>query len=75
MMRRTQRAALLALMAVLHWGLGLEMARSTATVGFLLLATAAFTAIIQFFGAQFGPAGRVLTLVVLMLQHTMCSGR
>ncbi|KIZ18831.1 YhgE/Pip domain-containing protein [Streptomyces natalensis] len=64
----------LALMAVLHWGLGLEMARSTATVGFLLLATAAFTAIIQFFGAQFGPAGRVLTLVVLMLQLTSAGG-
>ncbi|MEU2787681.1 YhgE/Pip domain-containing protein [Streptomyces sp. NPDC007100] len=64
----------LALMAVLHWGLGLEMARSGATIGFLLLATAAFTAIIQFFGAQFGPAGRVLTLVVLMLQLTSAGG-
>ncbi|MFI9046612.1 YhgE/Pip family protein [Streptomyces sp. NPDC053427] len=64
----------LALMAVLHWGLGLEMARSAATIGFLLLATAAFTAIIQFFGAQFGPAGRVLTLVVLMLQLTSAGG-
>ncbi|MEU9114703.1 YhgE/Pip domain-containing protein [Streptomyces sp. NPDC048483] len=64
----------LALMAVLHWGLGLEMARSAGTVGFLLLATAAFTAIIQFFGARFGPAGRVLTLVVLMLQLTSAGG-
>ncbi|MEV5592640.1 YhgE/Pip domain-containing protein [Streptomyces sp. NPDC052496] len=64
----------LALMAVLHWGLGLEMARAGATIGFLLLATAAFTAIIQFFGAQFGPAGRVLTLVVLMLQLTSAGG-
>ncbi|MFJ8671470.1 YhgE/Pip family protein [Streptomyces sp. NPDC093589] len=64
----------LALMAVLHWGLGLEMARAGATIGFLTLATAAFTAIIQFFGAQFGPAGRVLTLVVLMLQLTSAGG-
>ncbi|MFF3270321.1 YhgE/Pip family protein [Streptomyces chrestomyceticus] len=64
----------LALMAVLHWGLGLEMERAGATIGFLLLATAAFTAIIQFFGAQFGPAGRVLTLVVLMLQLTSAGG-
>ncbi|MFF4949688.1 YhgE/Pip family protein [Streptomyces chattanoogensis] len=64
----------LALMAVLHWGLGLEMARSAATIGFLLLATAAFTAIIQLLGACFGPAGRVLTLVVLMLQLTSAGG-
>ncbi|KOG52964.1 membrane protein [Streptomyces griseoflavus] len=64
----------LALMAVLHWGLGLEMERAGATIGFLLLSTAAFTAIIQFFGAQFGPAGRVLTLVVLMLQLTSAGG-
>ncbi|WP_329176844.1 YhgE/Pip domain-containing protein [Streptomyces decoyicus] len=64
----------LALMAVLHWGLGLEMARSAGTVGFLLLATACFTAIIQLLGAFFGPAGRVLTLVVLMLQLTSAGG-
>ncbi|MFF8311198.1 YhgE/Pip family protein [Streptomyces lydicus] len=64
----------LALMAVLHWGLGLEMARSGATVGFLLLATACFTALIQLLSAFFGPAGRVLTLVVLMLQLTSAGG-
>ncbi|MGX7759281.1 YhgE/Pip family protein [Streptomyces angustmyceticus] len=64
----------LALMAVLHWGLGLEMARTAGTVGFLLLATACFTAIIQLLGAFFGPAGRVLTLVVLMLQLTSAGG-
>lgn len=64
----------LALMAVLHWGLGLEMARSAATVGFLLLATACFTAIIQLLSAVFGPAGRVLTLVILMLQLTSAGG-
>ncbi|MEU9121832.1 YhgE/Pip domain-containing protein [Streptomyces sp. NPDC048506] len=64
----------LALIAVLHWGLGLEMARSAATIGFLLLATATFTAIIQLLSAFFGPAGRVLTLVVLMLQLTSAGG-
>lgn len=64
----------LALMAVLHWGLGLEMVRSAGTIGFLLLATACFTAIIQLLGAFFGPAGRVLTLVVLMLQLTSAGG-
>ncbi|GAU68087.1 hypothetical protein SSP35_06_01740 [Streptomyces sp. NBRC 110611] len=64
----------LALMAVLHFALGLEMERAAGTIGFLLLATACFTAIIQFFGAKFGPAGRVLTLVVLMLQLTSAGG-
>lgn len=64
----------LALMAVLHWALGLEMARSAGTIGFLLLATACFTAIIQLLSAFFGPAGRVLTLVVLMLQLTSAGG-
>ena len=67
-------AQVLALMAVLHWGLGLEMARSAATIGFLLLATACFTAVIQLLSAFFGPAGRVLTLVVLMLQLTSAGG-
>ncbi|MFB6440383.1 YhgE/Pip family protein [Streptomyces sp. NPDC056411] len=64
----------LALMAVLHWGLGLEMDRAGGTVGYLVLATACFTAIIQLLGAFFGPAGRVLTLVVLMLQLTSAGG-
>ncbi|MGD3107148.1 YhgE/Pip family protein [Streptomyces sp. YGL11-2] len=64
----------LALMAVLHWALGLEMARAGATIGFLLLATACFTAVIQLLSAFFGPAGRVLTLVVLMLQLTSAGG-
>ncbi|MEV0369210.1 YhgE/Pip domain-containing protein [Streptomyces sp. NPDC050636] len=67
-------AQVLALMAVLHWGLGLEMARSAGTIGFLLLATACFTAVIQLLSAYFGPAGRVLTLVILMLQLTSAGG-
>ncbi|GAA2662091.1 YhgE/Pip domain-containing protein [Streptomyces lunalinharesii] len=64
----------LALMAVLHWALGLEMDRAGATIGFLMLATACFTAVIQLLSAFFGPAGRVLTLVILMLQLTSAGG-
>ncbi|WP_438487877.1 YhgE/Pip family protein [Streptomyces sp. S186] len=64
----------LALMAVLHWALGLEMERAGATIGFLMLATACFTAFIQLLSAFFGPAGRVLTLVILMLQLTSAGG-
>ncbi|MDJ0341097.1 YhgE/Pip domain-containing protein [Streptomyces sp. H10-C2] len=64
----------LALMSVLHWALGLQMARAAGTIGFLLLAAGCFAAIIQFLGARFGPAGRVLTLAMLMLQLTSAGG-
>lgn len=63
-----------ALMAVLHWGLGLEMVRATGTVGFLALTTACFAAIVQWLSARFGPAGRVLVLALLMLQLTSAGG-
>ncbi|MCM2418855.1 YhgE/Pip domain-containing protein [Streptomyces sp. RKAG293] len=67
-------AQVLALMSVLHWVVGLQMARAAGTIGFLLLAAACFAAIIQFLGARFGPAGRVLTLAMLMLQLTSAGG-
>lgn len=63
-----------ALLGVLHWGLGLQLARGAGTVGFLLLVTLCFTAIVQFLGARFGPAGRVLVLAMLMLQLTSAGG-
>ncbi len=63
-----------ALMAVLHWSLGLEMVRPAGTLGFLLLVTACFCAIVQWLNAQFGPAGRILVLALLMLQLTSAGG-
>lgn len=63
-----------ALMSVLHWGLGLQLARGVGTVAFLLLVTACFTAIVQFLNARFGPAGRILVLAMLMLQLTSAGG-
>ncbi|MFV2120616.1 YhgE/Pip family protein [Streptomyces sp. Act-28] len=63
-----------ALMAVLHWGLGLEMARAAGTVGFLALVTCCFAAIIQWLNARFGAAGRILVLALLMLQLTSAGG-
>ncbi|GAA2923343.1 YhgE/Pip domain-containing protein [Streptomyces thioluteus] len=63
-----------ALLAVLHWALGLRMARPVATVGFLVLVTACFAAIVQLLTARFGPAGRILVLVLLMLQLTSAGG-
>lgn len=63
-----------ALMSVLHWGLGLQMARGLGTVGFLLLVTVCFTSVVQFLNARFGPAGRILVLALLMLQLTSAGG-
>ncbi|MCQ4081535.1 YhgE/Pip domain-containing protein [Streptomyces sp. RB6PN25] len=63
-----------ALMAVLHWGLGLQMVRAAGTIGFLSLVTCCFAAIVQWLGARFGPAGRVLVLALLMLQLTSAGG-
>ncbi|MEW2416189.1 YhgE/Pip domain-containing protein [Streptomyces sp. NPDC046866] len=63
-----------ALMSVLHWGLGLQMARPALTIGFLVLVTGCFAAIVQWLNAKFGAAGRILVLAVLMLQLTSAGG-
>ncbi|MEU9226495.1 YhgE/Pip domain-containing protein [Streptomyces massasporeus] len=63
-----------ALMSVLHWAVGLEMARAAGTVGFLFLMTACFAAIVQWLNARFGAAGRILVLALLMLQLTSAGG-
>ncbi|MFF1463652.1 YhgE/Pip family protein [Streptomyces sp. NPDC058330] len=63
-----------ALMAVLHWRLGLEMTHVAGTMGFLALVTCCFAAIVQWLNARFGAAGRILVLAVLMLQLTSAGG-
>ena len=63
-----------ALMAVLHWAIGLQMAHAAGTVGFLFLVTACFAAIVQWLNARFGAAGRILVLALLMLQLTSAGG-
>ncbi|MFD5556291.1 YhgE/Pip family protein [Streptomyces sp. NPDC127068] len=63
-----------ALMSVLHWGLGLQLARAAGTVAFLLLVTGCFAAIVQWLNARFGAAGRILVLAMLMLQLTSAGG-
>ncbi|MGW6691683.1 YhgE/Pip family protein [Streptomyces sp. NPDC054961] len=67
-------AQVAALMSVLHWGLGLQMVRPALTIGFLMLVTACFAAIVQWLNAKFGAAGRILVLAVLMLQLTSAGG-
>jgi putative membrane protein len=63
-----------ALMAVLHWAIGLQMVRAAGTVGFLFLVAACFAAIVQWLNARFGAAGRILVLAFLMLQLTSAGG-
>ncbi|MGI5395356.1 YhgE/Pip family protein [Streptomyces sp. CA-251251] len=63
-----------ALMAVLHWAVGLQMVRAAGTVGFLFLVTACFAAIVQWLNARFGAAGRIMVLALLMLQLTSAGG-
>ncbi|MEU1572279.1 YhgE/Pip domain-containing protein [Streptomyces collinus] len=63
-----------ALMSVLHWAVGLEMARAAGTVSFLFLVAACFAAIVQWLNARFGAAGRILVLALLMLQLTSAGG-
>ncbi|MEV5876525.1 YhgE/Pip domain-containing protein [Streptomyces sp. NPDC052101] len=63
-----------ALMAVLHWAIGLQMMRAAGTIGFLCLVTACFAAIVQWLNARFGAAGRILVLALLMLQLTSAGG-
>ncbi|GAA2263659.1 membrane protein [Streptomyces ruber] len=63
-----------ALMAVLHWAVGLRMVRAAGTVGFLFLVTACFAALVQWLNARFGAAGRILVLAFLMLQLTSAGG-
>ncbi|MFI1099922.1 YhgE/Pip family protein [Streptomyces melanogenes] len=63
-----------ALMAVLHFGLGLQMERAAGTIGFLALVSCCFAAIVQWLNARFGAAGRILVLAFLMLQLTSAGG-
>lgn len=54
--------------------LGLGPAHPAATLGLLALTSLAFTAIMQWLGAQLGPAGRLASLALLMLQLTSSGG-
>jgi len=60
-------AQALLLFAVLYLALGLRPVHPVATVGYLLLAALAFTALIQWLGARLGPSGRPAALALLML--------
>ncbi len=62
------------LYAVVTLALGLSPVHGFATWGLLVLAALGFAAIMQLLGAALGPAGRIVALVLLMLQLTSSGG-
>ncbi|HEY6794488.1 MAG TPA: YhgE/Pip family protein, partial [Kineosporiaceae bacterium] len=62
------------LIAVLHFGLGLDARRPWALLAFLAVVALSFAAMLQWIGAQFGAPGRLVALVLLMLQLTSAGG-
>ncbi|KTE89247.1 hypothetical protein AT727_25060 [Desulfitobacterium hafniense] len=63
------------MLAVIHWGVGLQPASAVGTVAFTLLVVAAFLALQQMLVAVLGPAGgKVAVLALLMLQLASSGG-
>lgn len=62
------------LFVVVVFGLGLDPQQPAQTLGLLALTATAFAAIMQLLGAALGPAGRIMSLVLLMLQLTSSGG-
>jgi putative membrane protein len=54
--------------------IGVDSARPLATVAFLLLTSLSFTSIVLGINAYFGPAGKFVALVLLVLQLTTAGG-
>lgn len=62
------------LFLVITLTLDLHPARPAATLGLMIGIAVAFTAIMQWLSAQFGPAGKLAALALLMLQLTSSGG-
>lgn len=62
------------LYAVVHFGLGLEPSHPWLTLGLLLLASMAFTALIQGIVAFMGTPGKFVVLILLVLQLVSSGG-
>ncbi|GAA4639241.1 YhgE/Pip domain-containing protein [Actinoallomurus vinaceus] len=62
------------LLLVLKFALGLTAVRWAGMIGLLVLTAASFMAVVQFVYGKFGPVGRVIALVLLMLQLTSSAG-
>ncbi|WP_163506474.1 YhgE/Pip domain-containing protein [Fodinicola acaciae] len=64
----------LLLIAVVVFGLGLQVGNPLGMVAFLVLTALVFTALVQMFLATFGTPGRLLGLVALMVQLVSAGG-
>jgi putative membrane protein len=63
------------MLAVIHWGVGLQMSTALGTIAFTLLIAATFLALQQMLMAVLGPAaGKVAVLALLMLQLASSGG-
>ena len=62
------------MLTVLHLALGLEFRNWPLLIAFLMLTSAAFTATVQYLNVKFNAAGRVVALVLLVLQLTSAGG-
>ncbi|WP_448061079.1 YhgE/Pip family protein [Cellulomonas hominis] len=63
------------MLAVIHFGVGLQMANTAGTIAFTVLVVAAFLALQQMLTAVLGPAaGKVAVLALLMLQLASSGG-
>jgi putative membrane protein len=62
------------MLAVLRTALGLQAVEPLALYLFAILAAIVFAAILQFLSATFGPAGKLLSVALLMLQLTSAAG-
>lgn len=67
-------AQVLVLLAVVRFALGINPVGGWAIVGFMLLVAAVYAAILQLLNAALGSAGRLVALVLLMLQLTSSAG-
>ncbi|MGJ7905935.1 YhgE/Pip family protein [Actinopolyspora sp. H202] len=62
------------LYGVVRFGVGIEPARPVATLALLVLTSLAFTAVVHSLNAAFGPRGKFLALVFLVLQLVSAGG-
>ncbi|WP_046471931.1 YhgE/Pip domain-containing protein [Allosalinactinospora lopnorensis] len=62
------------MLTALHFLLGLDAERWPGLVGLLALTAAVFAAIVQWANVAFGPSGRIVALVLLVLQLTSAGG-
>ncbi|HEY0188458.1 MAG TPA: YhgE/Pip domain-containing protein [Cellulomonas sp.] len=68
-------AQVVVMIAVIHWGVGLQMSTALGTIAFTMLIAAAFLALQQMLMAVLGPAaGKVAVLALLMLQLASSGG-